>query len=145
MDTVKPELSLSTQNLSGTVAQYLFNVGADVGDAPIGIDGPRHIGKVGQQPAVLLFAFTKSFLCLLALAEFDTDAEHTRLMIDINAHACEATRNALAVLGKPGGIGFGMADALAEAGADVCIWGTNPTKNASAAEKLKRHGRKVHT
>ncbi len=49
------------------------------------------------------------------------------------------------ITGGNGGIGFGMADALAEAGADVCIWGTNPTKNASAAEKLKRHGRKVHS
>jgi NAD(P)-dependent dehydrogenase (short-subunit alcohol dehydrogenase family) len=49
------------------------------------------------------------------------------------------------VTGGNGGIGFGMADALAEAGADVCIWATNPTKNAAAAEKLKRHGRKVHT
>ena len=49
------------------------------------------------------------------------------------------------ITGGNGGIGFGMADALAEAGADVCIWGTNPRKNADAAEKLKRHGRKVHT
>jgi NAD(P)-dependent dehydrogenase (short-subunit alcohol dehydrogenase family) len=49
------------------------------------------------------------------------------------------------VTGGNGGIGLGMADAMAEAGADVCIWGTNPTKNSAAAEKLKRHGRKVHT
>ena len=49
------------------------------------------------------------------------------------------------ITGGNGGIGFGMADALAEAGADVCIWGTNPQKNAAAAEKLRRHGRKVHT
>ena len=49
------------------------------------------------------------------------------------------------ITGGNGGIGFGMADALAEAGADVCIWGTNPKKNADAAEKLKRHGRKIHT
>lgn len=49
------------------------------------------------------------------------------------------------ITGGNGGIGFGMADALAEAGADVCIWGTNPQKNAAAAEKLKRHGRKIHS
>ena len=49
------------------------------------------------------------------------------------------------ITGGNGGIGFGMADALAEAGADVCIWGTNPKKNDAAAEKLKRHGRKVHS
>ncbi len=48
------------------------------------------------------------------------------------------------VTGGNGGIGFGMADAMAEAGADVCIWGTNAAKNAAASEKLKRHGRKVH-
>ena len=46
------------------------------------------------------------------------------------------------ITGGNGGIGFGMADALAEAGADICIWGTNPTKNANASEKLKKHGRK---
>ena len=49
------------------------------------------------------------------------------------------------VTGGNGGIGLGMADAMAEAGADVCIWGTNPAKNSAAAEKLKRHGHKVHT
>jgi NAD(P)-dependent dehydrogenase (short-subunit alcohol dehydrogenase family) len=48
------------------------------------------------------------------------------------------------ITGGNGGIGFGMADALAEAGADVCIWGTNRAKNAAAATKLERHGRKVH-
>ena len=48
------------------------------------------------------------------------------------------------VTGGNGGIGFGMADALAEAGADVCIWGTRQDKTDAAAAKLKRHGRKVH-
>lgn len=48
------------------------------------------------------------------------------------------------VTGGNGGIGLGMADAMAEAGADVCIWGTNPGKNEAAAAKLKRHGHKVH-
>ena len=49
------------------------------------------------------------------------------------------------VTGGNGGIGFGMADAMAEAGADVCIWGTPKEKTDAAAEKLKRHGRKVHS
>ena len=48
------------------------------------------------------------------------------------------------VTGGNGGIGFGMADAMAEAGADVCIWGTRKEKTDAAGEKLKRHGRKVH-
>ena len=48
------------------------------------------------------------------------------------------------VTGGNGGIGLGMADAMAEAGADVCIWGTNPKKNEAATAQLERHGRKVH-
>ena len=35
------------------------------------------------------------------------------------------------VTGGNGGIGFGMADALAEAGADVCIWGTNARRRTT--------------
>ena len=48
------------------------------------------------------------------------------------------------VTGGNGGIGLGMADALAQAGADVCIWGTNEEKNAAAAKALAAHGTKVH-
>jgi NAD(P)-dependent dehydrogenase (short-subunit alcohol dehydrogenase family) len=48
------------------------------------------------------------------------------------------------VTGGNGGIGLGMADALAEAGADVCIWGTRPEKNDKALALLAKHGRKVH-
>ncbi|MBP9756833.1 MAG: SDR family NAD(P)-dependent oxidoreductase, partial [Phenylobacterium sp.] len=40
------------------------------------------------------------------------------------------------VTGGNGGIGFGMVDALAQSGADVVIWGSNPKKNADAEEKL---------
>ena len=49
------------------------------------------------------------------------------------------------VTGGNGGIGLGMADALAQAGADLVIWGTNEAKNAAAATQLKAHGRRVLT
>jgi NAD(P)-dependent dehydrogenase (short-subunit alcohol dehydrogenase family) len=47
------------------------------------------------------------------------------------------------VTGGNGGIGLGMAEALAQAGADVMIWGTNPEKNAHAEERLRVHGKRV--
>lgn len=47
------------------------------------------------------------------------------------------------VTGGNGGIGLGFAEGLAEHGADVCIWGTNPDKNAAAEEKLKGYGVKA--
>ncbi|HXH82465.1 MAG TPA: SDR family NAD(P)-dependent oxidoreductase [Candidatus Tectomicrobia bacterium] len=47
------------------------------------------------------------------------------------------------VTGGNSGIGLGMADALAAAGASVCIWGTNETKNVEAAEALRKHGGRV--
>jgi NAD(P)-dependent dehydrogenase (short-subunit alcohol dehydrogenase family) len=49
------------------------------------------------------------------------------------------------VTGGNGGIGFGMAEALAQAGADVVIWGTNTAKNSQAEAKLLAHGNKVLT
>jgi NAD(P)-dependent dehydrogenase (short-subunit alcohol dehydrogenase family) len=48
------------------------------------------------------------------------------------------------VTGGNGGIGLGMADALAQAGADVEIWGTNGEKNARALDQLKTHGTRVN-
>jgi NAD(P)-dependent dehydrogenase (short-subunit alcohol dehydrogenase family) len=47
------------------------------------------------------------------------------------------------VTGGNGGIGLGMADALAQAGAGVVIWGTNEEKNRKAEAQLKAHGGKV--
>lgn len=49
------------------------------------------------------------------------------------------------VTGGNGGIGLGMADAIAQAGADVAVWGTNEDKNRKAAEQLRGHGVKVYT
>jgi len=56
----------------------------------------------------------------------------------------DLTGKAVLVTGGNSGIGLGMADALAAAGADVAIWGVKPERNASAAERLRRHGRRVH-
>jgi NAD(P)-dependent dehydrogenase (short-subunit alcohol dehydrogenase family) len=47
------------------------------------------------------------------------------------------------VTGGNGGIGLGMADALAQSGADVAIWGTNEAKNAASAAQLAGHGVKA--
>ena len=47
------------------------------------------------------------------------------------------------ITGGNGGIGLGMALGLAQAGAEVCIWGTNADKNAAALEELGQIGPKV--
>lgn len=49
------------------------------------------------------------------------------------------------ITGGNSGIGLGMAEAVAQAGADVCIWGTNATKNAAAKAQLEKTGRKIVT
>lgn len=47
------------------------------------------------------------------------------------------------VTGGNGGIGLGMARGMAEAGAEICLWGTNPEKNARALEELSAIGPKI--
>jgi len=47
------------------------------------------------------------------------------------------------VTGGNGGIGLGMAEALAQSGADVVIWGTNEEKNTAAGRTLARYGKRV--
>jgi len=47
------------------------------------------------------------------------------------------------ITGGNSGIGLGMAEALAQAGADVCLWGSNADKNAAARATLAAHGTRV--
>ena len=47
------------------------------------------------------------------------------------------------VTGGNGGIGLGMAEGLASAGAKVVIWGLNPEKNEAASARLKALGGEV--
>jgi NAD(P)-dependent dehydrogenase (short-subunit alcohol dehydrogenase family) len=47
------------------------------------------------------------------------------------------------ITGGNSGIGLGFAEAVAQAGADVCIWGTNPAKNAAAKARLEATGRRI--
>jgi NAD(P)-dependent dehydrogenase (short-subunit alcohol dehydrogenase family) len=57
-------------------------------------------------------------------------------LFDLSGHAALVT-------GGNGGIGLGIAEALAGNGADVAIWGTNPDKNETAAARLAELGGKV--
>ena len=47
------------------------------------------------------------------------------------------------ITGGNSGIGLGIAMAVAQAGADVAIWGTNAGKNEAAKAQLAKTGRKV--
>ena len=55
----------------------------------------------------------------------------------------DLTDHVALVTGGNGGIGLGMADALAQHGASLAIWGTNESKNAAAVDQLRAHGGQV--
>lgn len=54
--------------------------------------------------------------------------------------AFDLTGKSALITGGNGGIGFGFADALAQAGASVAIWGTNNEKNRQAVALLEARG-----
>lgn len=62
----------------------------------------------------------------------------TNSMFDLTGHVALIT-------GGNSGIGLGMARGLAQAGADVCIWGTNAERNAAAAAELSEFGGRVRS
>lgn len=51
--------------------------------------------------------------------------------------AFDLTGKVAVITGGNGGIGLGFARAVAAAGADVSVWGTNPKKNAAAQKELQ--------
>jgi NAD(P)-dependent dehydrogenase (short-subunit alcohol dehydrogenase family) len=57
-------------------------------------------------------------------------------MSDLSGHVAVVT-------GGNSGIGLGIARGLAEAGADVAIWGRRADRNAEAREQLSRHGTRI--
>ena len=58
-------------------------------------------------------------------------------------HPFDLSGKVALVTGGNSGIGLGMARTLAEAGADIAIWGTNAAKNEAARAALAATGRRV--
>jgi NAD(P)-dependent dehydrogenase (short-subunit alcohol dehydrogenase family) len=57
-------------------------------------------------------------------------------VFDLSGHVAVVT-------GGNSGIGLGMAEGLARAGADISIWGRTAERNAAARERLAAHGTRV--
>ena len=57
--------------------------------------------------------------------------------------AFDLTGKTALITGGNSGIGLGMAEALAQAGAAVCLWGTNTEKNEISLKKIQSYGVKA--
>ncbi|MCF4165289.1 SDR family oxidoreductase [Zavarzinia compransoris] len=55
----------------------------------------------------------------------------------------DLTGKVVLVTGGNGGIGLGLAEGCAKAGADIAVWGTSEAKTAAAVERLSAHGTRV--
>lgn len=57
----------------------------------------------------------------------------------------DLTGRAAVITGGNGGIGLGIARALAAAGAEIAIWGRNADKNAAAVDEIRSLGRRCES
>ena len=55
----------------------------------------------------------------------------------------DLTGHVALITGGNSGIGLGMAEGLAQSGANVVIWGTNEEKNTAALDQLRKYGTRV--
>jgi len=63
--------------------------------------------------------------------------------LDMAYQAFDLTGKTAIVTGGNSGIGLGMAEAMARAGAAVCVWGTSEEKNRTALARLQAIGAKA--
>ncbi len=56
----------------------------------------------------------------------------------------DLTEKTALITGGNNGIGLGMAQALADAGASVAIWGRNEERNEAAADSIRSQGGEIH-
>ncbi len=61
----------------------------------------------------------------------------------MNKNPFDLTGKTALITGGNGGIGLGIAKAVAQSGGNVCIWGTNAEKNEAALKTLEQFGTEI--